>query len=348
MREAKGQVLVVSEDVEVMRDVLRLSVGPRALPIEWVAGAAEAIELLGRSTHDIVLVLADQRLKDGSPFDVFRFVRRDPDCPYPGLTLGLLGEALTEADIRRSALLGCLHFLPRPFQAEAVVNGLAHWPLDRTDFIVSGSYTGPDRRRGNRQQMVERRTVSGLAEQTVASTSLGFEVKAATTVFRFRRMPTADPDLALALRNGLARETVEPARAHILLKKEQAVAMLGLTRHRMDDAFADLVVRPDREGLRRLNDVAREAAALTETRGLLLIGTIVRGLIGYSSGGHPPTRALLNLLRGYLEALQDGLEREIVDDGGSVGRQILGGLKAAEEEFEASAGAAGKVPASPR
>ena len=149
-------------------------------------------------------------------------------------------------------------------------------------------------------------------------------------------MPTAETDLALALRNGLTRETIEPARAHIKLKKEQALAMLGLTRHRMDDAYAGLVEKPDREALKRLNAVAREAAALTETRGLLLVGMIVRGLIGYTADTRQPARSLLVLLRAHLDALRDALSREIIDDGGMVGRQILATLKVAEESFEAA------------
>src|SRR3546814_3119487 len=76
-----------------------------------------------------------------------------PDCPYPGIALALSGDALTDADIQRSAVLGCVHFLRRPFCPEAVARGLAQWPLDRTDFIVSGSYSGPDRRRASRQEI---------------------------------------------------------------------------------------------------------------------------------------------------------------------------------------------------
>src|SRR3546814_7628658 len=83
--------------------------------------------------------------------------------------------------------------------------------------------------------MVERRTLSGPAEQTVASTSLGFEIRPSTTVFRFRRLPADGPAAALALRNGLTRDTVEPARSHVRLKQEQALAMLGHTRQRMED-----------------------------------------------------------------------------------------------------------------
>lgn len=336
MRGHKGRVLIVSKGTAVAHELSRIPADVRASPFEWVAGAGEALELLARGTNDIVLVLADKQLADGSPFDIFRFVRRDPDAPFPGLALGLIGEALTEADIRRSAVLGCVHFLPRPFQPEAVAQAMVQWPVDRTDFILSGSYSGPDRRRASRQQMVERRTVSGPAEQTVASTSLSFDIRPSTTVFRFRRMPTDNPELALALRNGLSRETLEPARAHIRLKKEQALAMLGLTRHRMDDAYAALQRAPGREALLQFNAVAREAAALTETRGLLLVGTIVRGLVGHTGGNQPSGRALLELLQVHLAALRDALSREIIDDGGAAGRQILAVVKEAEQAYEGS------------
>lgn len=336
MRESSGRILVVADDIAVMRAIAGSTSGRVTHEIEWVPGASAAIELLRRTTNDVVLVLADKHLKDGSPFEIFEFVRRDPDCPYPGLGLALTGESLTEADVRRSALLGCLHFLGRPFQPDSVVQGLTQWPMDRTDFIVSGSYNGPDRRRSSRQEMVERRTISGPAEQTVASTGLAFDIKPSTTVFRFRRMPSGDADPALALRNGLTRDTVSAARAHIRVKQDQALAMLGHTLHRMATVFEGLVAKPDRAEMANLNAVAREAGALTETRGLLLVGMIARGLVGYTGDGNQPDPALLALLRAHLEALKAALTHEIVDDGGAVGRPILAALRAAQEAYKAS------------
>ncbi len=188
--------------------------------------------------------------------------------------------------------------------------------------------------------MVERRTLSGPAEQTVASTGLGFDIRPSTTVFRFRRMATDDPDAAIALRNGLTREAIEPARAHVRLKQDQAIAMLGVIQYRMDDAFARLVEHPDREGLTRLNGVAREAAALTETRGLQLVGAIVRGLIGHTGGNQAPGGGLLEILRAHLAALRKALDGGIVDDGGPVGRQVLSALRSAEDAFSPGGGGA--------
>jgi len=336
MRESRWRVLVVSADIAVMREIAAIPGGTVSVMLEWVSGAAEAIDLLARHTHEFVLAIADKTLADGTAFDVFRYVRRDPACPYPGMALALAGEVLTEADIRRSALLGCLHFLGRPFQPEAVNQGLAQWPIDRTDFILTGSYAGPDRRRALRRNMVERRTVAGPAEQTVASTSIGFEIRPSTTVFRFRRMATGESDSALALRNGLSRETLEAARGHIRLKKEQALAMLGHIRHRLDDAYDGLVEAPDREGLKRLNALAREAAALTETRGLLLVGAILRGLVGHSADDHPPGHGRLEVLRAHLDALRTALDGAVVDDGGIAGQQIRASLKATTETLLAT------------
>jgi|UPI0005954FF5 CheY-like chemotaxis protein len=330
VHEMVGKILLVCEDKSVMREVARGRGDQSGRPIEWVAGASEAVAILERTTHDIVLVVADKQLKDGSPFDIFQFVRHSSQCPYPGLALGLTGEAMTEAEVRRAVVLGCLHFLERPLQTDIVPDSLLKWPLDRTDFIVSGSYSGPDRRRDARRRMVERRTISGPAEQTVASTGLGFNIKPSTTVFRFRRMPSGEGDPALALRNGLVRGTVEAARGHIRLKQEQAMAMLGHTLGRLQKAHADLVRNPESEGMIKLHALAQEAGALTETRGLLLVGAIARSLIGHSDGTHSPVPAVLDLLRLHLEALKDALLDEIIDDGGPIGGRILDTLKAAE------------------
>ncbi|MEQ8395519.1 hypothetical protein [Thalassobaculum sp.] len=329
MHEMVGKILFVGKDKVAMQGIARDLNAQSGRPSDWVAGASEALAILERTTHDFALVVADTQLNDGSPFDIFQFVRRSPQCPYPGLALGLTGDSISDADVRRATFLGCLHFLDRPVQSDSAAGNVLNWPLDRTDFIVSGSYTGPDRRRAARQRMVERRTISGPAEQTVASTSLGFAIKPSTTVFRFRRMPSGDGDPALALRNGLARGTVEAARGHIRLKQEQALAMLGHTLGRLQRTHADMVRNPEPEGMVKLHALAQEAGALTETRGLLLVGAIARSLIEHSGRSLSPTPAVLDLLRLHLDALNEALLDEIIDDGGPMGRRILDALRGA-------------------
>lgn len=301
----------------------------------WVDTSAKALERLRDPGHRFSLALIDRTLEPDPAPELFRFVRRDPESPYPGLALGMIGDVLTDSDVNRAALAGCISMLRRPFEPGTLQKAVTQWPLDRVDFMVTGTYVGPDRRRLARFEAIDRRQQECAVEQSIATSVVDYHIAPETTVFRFKRFPVQSKALAptLALRNGLKRVHVAPAMNHIVMKKTEALGLLGKQAGAMGDALRRLRATMEPGSLKNLNGHASRAARLSAQRGLLLMGAITRSLAQYSGGDYRIGERLVGFLRAHLDGVDAALRHRIVDDGGPVGRDIMATLKAAERRF---------------
>lgn len=303
--------------------------------IEWAGDSNGAIDRLSDSRHPFTLLLVDRELGPDPATSLISFVRRAPASPYPGLAVGLIGTGIQPIDVRRAIHAGCLMSLSRPFASESLSVAVRTWAHDRSDFLVSGAYVGPDRRRVAGFADADRRHRLLAREQSIASTALLYDIAAETTAFRFKRLP-ADIGLgspALSLRNGLRRATVAPAIAHIALKKKEGLGMLGRQAGAMGMTWKQLQATLAPPVLARLNGQALESADLSSQRGLTLLAAITGSLARYSGGRHRLGPRLVAFLRAHLDGAAAALRHRIDDDGGPVGRKIMASLKDAERRF---------------
>lgn len=324
-------LLAGGTDADVMR-LLDACPSMSAERIERVATSRAATERLRDPRHRIALALIDRDIGPEPAQSVIQFVRRDPESPYPGLAMGLLGDAITQSDLRQTIRAGCLLTLSRPFNRQALAGALRAWPTDRADFIVCGGYVGPDRRRASDAKAPERRA-SALPEQAVASTAGRYDIAAETIGFRFKRFPGIGSSPALALRNGLPRSTVLPALGHIGRKKREGLSMIGRQSAVMGKTWSELQATLAPPLLSHLNGQASASARLSTQRGLTLLGAITGSLAQYSSGKHSLGPRLVAFLRAHLDGVGAALKHRIDDDGGPTGRQIMATLKEAERAF---------------
>lgn len=303
--------------------------------VVWVGTATEAVDQLRDPAHRFSLALIDRTLSPPPAHEVFRFVRRDPASPYPALAVGMIGDVITDADVNRAALAGCLMMMRRPFDPNVLLQAINRWPMDRTDFLVMGAYIGPDRRRIARFEASDRRLQEFAVEQSIASTAPDYDIAPETTMFRFKRFPVRNKELPppLALRNGLRRASVTPAIAHIGVKKKEALGLLGKQAGVMDDTLCRLQATLEPRTLKNLNRQAAQAARLSAQRGLLLMAAVTRSLTQYSGNGYRIGERLVGFLRAHLDGVDAALRHRIIDDGGPVGREIMTTLKAAEQRF---------------
>jgi CheY-like chemotaxis protein len=101
-------VLVV-EDSQVLREVMKAVLTPHAKVVETAASVAEALEVL-RDTPDFSLLLSDVQLPDGTGFDVLAHVRRSA----PESRAVLMTARWEAADAERATAMGALAYLPKP------------------------------------------------------------------------------------------------------------------------------------------------------------------------------------------------------------------------------------------
>ena len=303
--------------------------------IERVTTSTEVEERLSDPAHCFTLALLDREIGPDPAHTVIGFIRRAPESPYPGLAVGMIGTGITPTDVRRAVQAGCLLSLARPFDLTALGAAVHRSPVDRTDFIVSGGYTGPDRRRVSAGAKTEFRLGAGPVEQTIASTAPRYDIAPETTGFRFRRLRAeagATPP-GLALRNGLRRATLGPAVAHIAVKKKEGLGLLDRKAGAMTETWRHLQATLSPTLLARLNGQAVDSAQLASQRGLLLLAAVTRSLAGYSAGRHRLGPRLVEFLRAHLDGVSSALRHRIDDDGGPVGRHIMSALREAERRF---------------
>ncbi|MEQ8589407.1 MAG: hypothetical protein RLO01_09660 [Thalassobaculaceae bacterium] len=321
------------------KDVTRiLDAAPWLTPetIELVASSDQAVERLRDPSNPIALFLVERDLAPRAGAAMIEFVRKDRQSPYPGLAMGLVGDGITETDLRRTTRLGCPLTLNRPFDRKTLGAVLRSWPTNRSDFIVSGGYVGPERRLRTDKAAPDRRTPDG-AEQVVASTVPRYDIASDTVRFRFKRFPAQSPEIgpALALRNGLQRRTVLPAFEHIGQKKEEGLSLMDHQAKAMETSWNALQATLAPPKLRDLNVQAAQSARLSVQRGLTLIAAITGSLTRYSAGSHGLGPRLVSFLRLHLDGVEAALKHRIDDDGGETGRTIISTLKRAERAFTA-------------
>lgn len=321
------------------KDVERiLDAAPWLTPenINQVATSDQAAARLRDQSNTISLLLVERDLAPQPGAAMIEFVRKDQESPYPALAIGLIGDGITETDLRRTIRLGCPLALSRPFDRKALAAALRCLPMERSDFIVSGGYVGPERRLRADKTATDRR-LPDEAEQVVASTASRYDIASETVRFRFKRFPAQSSDIgqALALRNGLHRRTVLPAFEHIGRKKEEGLSLMNQQAKAMEDSWTVLQATLAPPKLRDLNVQAAQSARLSVQRGLTLIAAITGSLTRYSSGTHGLGPRLVSFLRLHLDGVEAALKHRIDDDGGQTGRTIISTLKRAERAFTA-------------
>lgn len=332
-QDAERILLAGGSDNDILR-ILDASPWVQEGLIERVATPSEAAERLSNPKHRISLALFDRSMGEDPALSLIHFVRRDPVSPYPGLALGCIGDAITQIELRRTVRAGCLLALNRPFDRQVLAAAIRNWPADRSDFIVTGAYVGPERRRGGDAKATDRRN-EPLSEQSIASTAGAYDIASDTIGFRFKRFPAASGGASkgLALRNGLPRRTVLPAFEHIGHKKREGVTLVGKQTDAMGRTWSELRETLAPPLLSRLNAQATSSARLSTQRGLTLLGAITGSLAQYSSGKHGLGPRLVSFLGAHLDGVGAALRHRIDDDGGPTGRKIMSTLKEAERAF---------------
>ncbi len=331
------RILVVGGSADMAGQIATLNHQFDEDAVDWTASSEDAMRRLGQDRHPYVFALFDREADGSAPIEAVRFVRQDRSSPFPAMALAMIGDGVTSAEMSAAIRADCLSILCRPVPAQVLSNGIRNWPMDRGDFIVSGAYTGPDRRRVAKFAEIDRRMREYSIEQTVSSSVHNYDIAADATLFRFKRFPEEGTRLppAIALRNGLQRSTIAPAQAQIVAKKREAMGMLGRQAGVMGDTWKQLEAELTEKALGQLNGQAVAATQLSAQRGLVLMTAVTRSMAKYSAGTYQLGRRLVGLLRVHLDGVNTALRHRIDDDGGPIGRNIISALKEAERRFSA-------------
>lgn len=130
----------------LVADVLRAA---GAAEVSTAESGAEALGLLRIRRPG--MIITDQRMPGMEGSELVRIVRRaavtpDPRVPDPRLPIIVLSGDRTQRDVNAARAAGADAFLMKPFTPARVIERVLSVTRRQVDFVISGSYVGPDRR----------------------------------------------------------------------------------------------------------------------------------------------------------------------------------------------------------
>jgi len=128
--------------LDILTQVIK---GLGAQDIHRCASAADAVELLQRTTVDLILI--DPSLKDEDGYDFIRSVRRSPSSAHRTAPIILISGHSTAGAVQRARDCGANFFVAKPITPKTLLDRILWISRDNRQFIdVEGGYCGPDRR----------------------------------------------------------------------------------------------------------------------------------------------------------------------------------------------------------
>ncbi|MEJ0063703.1 MAG: response regulator [Alphaproteobacteria bacterium] len=141
------RVLTV-DDERLIRDLVRdvlMSLGFR--DITQLNSGRQAIDAV--STFSFDFIITDWRMKDLDGIDLIRYVRRSPQCRCPHVPIILLTGNTEAHYVLEARDAGVNEYMIKPFSAEQLVRRIRSIIEKPRSFVVTPTYSGPDRRRSN-------------------------------------------------------------------------------------------------------------------------------------------------------------------------------------------------------
>lgn len=327
----------------VLRDVLK---DVRVGDVTVMSDGAQTIEHLKAIKAKVLasdnwgpdVVIADFIMPSVNGLVLLRWLRTSADSPNRFLPFIMLSGAADLEHVAAARDMGADEFLVKPFSALQIYNHLLNVIDHRRAFVMTPDFFGPDRRRHHGPAPESERRV--IADDAVVAVrggdhaSLPSKTDAEGKVWRFEQgrrlarklggrpgmlgeVPTAIIEQAEAALNRTQPKFTEWAAQYL----DDLAEMAKAAAEESDPAKRDAIFG-------RINIVAHELRGQGGVFGYPLITTIGKMLYIATLEGRPEDDRAIEIVRCHIDALRAVLRDGITGDGGTVGRDLIRGLKA--------------------
>lgn len=328
MQERLGpsiRTLVVDRSPTLVREIGDVFKTTRIGSVEGTESIDEARSKLteGAGKFDLAIVEFGDAGELG--FDLLKWVRNDEFSATPALPVIVTSSIFTAEQVKRSIDCGADYFLTKPFNRERLVGAIERTVLKPRRFVVTPTYVGPDRRNRIDQDSVERRFTAGQRIHHVPD-PFRFAVDDGALVIAFEHLPDAKP-------RALPAEAVRKAIAAVSASRERTAQAMGNYSQKLDGDFDEFGRDPFGGARVRLNATATQAAEDSSAAGFTLMSTVSRSLAHYTGGEYLVSARFMDFVKAHLIAFRTAVRHKILDDGGSIGRELMGLVANARKVF---------------
>lgn len=321
------RTLVVDRSPAVIQEISDVFKASRLGQIDGAGSVDAARSRLteGPQKYDLAIVEFGDQGELG--FDLLKWMRADTASATPALPVIVTSPIFTAEQVKRSIDCGADYFLTKPFNRERLLGAVARTAVKPRRFFVTPTYVGPDRRTRGDADSVERRLTTEARISHVRD-PYRFAVDDGALVIAFEHLPDGKP-------RALPAEAVRKAIAAVTASREKAAeAMTGYSA-RLDGDFDEFGRNPFGPGRVKINATATRAAQDSSADGFVLMSTVSRSLAHYTGGNYLVSGRLMEFIKTHLIAFRAAVKHKILDDGGTVGRELMGLVARAHKVFSA-------------
>jgi DNA-binding response OmpR family regulator len=143
-----GFSILVVDDEPLIQNLVRTVLSSLGFTNVTVAGSGrKAQDLIDRNVFDIIIT--DWRMDDLDGIDIINFVRKSKNVPLRKTPIIMLTGNTEDYYVKAAIDAGVNAYLLKPFTAGELVKRLRSVIENPRDFVISTSFTGPDRRHAN-------------------------------------------------------------------------------------------------------------------------------------------------------------------------------------------------------
>lgn len=319
------RTLVVDRSPAVVQEIGDVFKTSRLGQIEGTESVDEARSRLteGNQKYDLAIVEFGDQGELG--FDLLKWVRTDAASATPALPVIVTSPIFTAEQVKRSIDCGADYFLTKPFNRDRLLGAVARTVVKPRRFFVTPTYVGPDRRTRSDADSVERRFTAETRVHYV-SDPYRFAVDDGALVIAFEHLPDGKP-------RALPAEAVRKAIAAVSASRERAAEAMSDYSDRLDGDFDEFGRNPFGPGRVKINATATQAAQDSSAAGFVLMSAVSRSLAHYTGGNYLVSGRLMEFIKTHLVAFRAAVRHKILDDGGTVGRELMSLVARAHKVF---------------
>ena len=319
------RTLVVDRSSALVQQVGDVFKATRLGAVDGTGSLTEARRRLteGAAKYDLAIVEFGDSGELG--FDLLKWVRTDASSATPALPVIVTSPIFTADQVRRSIDCVADYFLTKPFNRERLVGAVERTVSKPRRFVVTANYVGPDRRTRGDQDSIERRYTADSRIHRIRD-PFRFAVDDGALVIAFEHLPDTKP-------RALPADAVRKAIAAVAASRERAAEAMGGYSQQLDGDFDEFGRNPFGAGRTKINETATRAALDSSAAGFTLMSAVSRSLAHYTGGEYLVSGRFMQFVKAHLIAFRTAVRHKILDDGGTVGRELMGLVANARRAF---------------
>ncbi|MBM3547500.1 MAG: response regulator [Alphaproteobacteria bacterium] len=319
------RTLVVDRSPAVVQEIGDVFKASRLGQIDGTESVDAARTRLAESSQKYDLAIVEFGDQGELGFDLLKWVRTDADSSTPALPVIVTSQIFTADQVKRSIDCGADYFLTKPFNRERLLGAVARTVVKPRRFFVTPTYVGPDRRTRSDGDTVERRFTAETRIHHIHD-PYRFAVDDGAMVIAFEHLPDGKP-------RAIPADAVRKAIAAVTASREKAAEAMGDYSQRLDGDFDEFGRNPFGPGRVKINATATQAAQDSAAAGFVLMSAVSRSLAHYTGGNYLVSGRLMEFIKTHLIAFRAAVRHKILDDGGNVGRELMGLVARAHKVF---------------